>query len=322
MGTVNTLTSLPVTKRPTATQAKSTLFSMSLEKLEHSEDLKTRLGIADSHMRGTFTHFQIYEVLSVTSAGNALLLLSAGYDTRSAALEYLTCNGFHNLIEDTADFAAAALDRRIVPTGYILRGDIRRKTGPYVLDALEVATSASLGDSSNIVKGVLDGTISLDLIKRMGIVRLSRIGSRTAVEALTAVTARDTPLTALGFMRALQRRQYGESIASDAIKVGLKYGDKAVTLSGPHTALRMDEYLVNNHPELSTDERFPILEFSSEIIVETMLRGARKMFSEEELVILYESGATAEEVFDGTVTLEQARAIKNGMPASISSGVL
>jgi hypothetical protein len=295
---------------------------MSLEKLEHSDDLKTRLGITDSHMRGKFTHFQIYEALSVTSAGNALLLLSAGYDTRSAALEYLTGNGFHDLIQDTADFAAAALDRRIPATGYILRGDIRRKTGPNVLDALEVATSASLGDSSKIVKGVLDGTISLDLIKRLGSVRLSMIGSQTAFQALVAVTSGTSPLSARGLKKALMRRHYGESISNDAIKLGLKYGDRAVDFSTPYRLLRMDEYLLEHRPAFSANERFAVLEFTAKIAGEELFRKNKPPLSEDSLITLHEAGAIAEEVLEGTFTLEQARAIKSGMPASISSGVL
>lgn len=319
---ISSITSLPLTKPLTATQVRVTAVRLPLSKAPHSEELRSRLGVTDEHLTGRFSDRQIYEVLSVTSDGNAMLLLSQGYETRTAALEYLTANGFHDLIVDTAEFVAQAMDRRISAIAYILRADIRRKSGPNVLDALEVAGSVSLGDTRTVVDGVLRGTISLTLIKKLGSVRLSKISGSAAVDALTAVTSGNTPLTPLGLRRALQRRTYGEGITTDSIKLGLKYGDRAVDISVPYRAMRMDKYLMENRPEFSMDDRFSVIEFSSKIASEELFRKNIPNLSEENLLLFFESGASADEVLDGTITLEQAKAIRDGMPASVSSGVL
>lgn len=314
---------LKLQKRPTATQLKPEISCFSLHACKHSAELRELLGVVDDAVSGNFNQIELYEIMAVTSFGNALLLIKAGYDSGVTASQYLTDNGFAHLVSDTSEIVSQAVDRRIPVNSYLRHEAIRSSGSPYMMDALEIASSASLGSFQRLIDAVLEGSIGFALVKKLGFTALSKISSKVTIEALTAVSAGTTELTPEGLAIALKKLMYGPTLASNTIQLGMLYGDKAVEVSGPLYGLQMHNYLMTHHPDRSDEYRWGAVRFSAELSTLARLYGRPSVYSKkEDMLALYEASASPEEVLNGTITLEQAMAIRRGIPASVSSGML
>jgi hypothetical protein len=84
----------------------------------------------------------------------------------------------------------------------------------------------------------------------------------------------------------------------------------------------MHDYLTKHHADTTDEYRWGAVKFSADLSILTRFQRIRRGHSFADELVFYGSGATVEEVCDGTGTLERAQAIMNGLPASISSGLL
>lgn len=314
---------LPITRPLSKTQTQSKWqYSESIDRFQYSEELKSSLGFGKYLSIRGVSHLQIYEVASIVSDGDAAMLLHAGYHDRSSVIEYLTSKGMQHLIIDSSELVAQALDRRIPAFGYLTSGEVRRSSSPHLLDALEVSSSTALGRHTALFSEVLSGAIPLAMIKEAGYGKLSKVSPITATKGLLALAGGTTALTVDGFIRGLEHTRYGPSFATDVIELGLLYGDQMISTISPSAARRMHEYLLENYADHDEAYKVGAIKFAGELNIQSMLAKKTITRQKEEVLALYETGATVEDVMDGTMRVEQALRIREGMPTSISSGLL
>lgn len=315
-------TSLPIEESLTSSQNTKTYRSVYIGDHKYSAALRKHLKQWDDFLTGHYSDLEMYEALSMTTPGDALLLLNAGMTSRSTIIEYLHKHNFSKLIKDSSDTVAQALDNRIPPLGYLKNQDIIAKGGPYVMDALKVASDFKLGQNTDLVEAVRTGQIKIKLLTGLGFERLSKVSSEVLLDALMAATNEDSPFTRKGLSAALLNTRYGTSHVSDLIRLGLKYGDKMTNLPNPDRALYLDAKLIETYPEMSDDYRSDIVIFVNTLRFRHTIKNMTSPLKLEEEIMLHDAGATVDQYMAGEFSLERARDIMSSPARGLSEGVL
>jgi len=188
--------------RPSQTTQKQRRFDSNYAKCH--ENLKSSEEYGETWGRSidflfTASEAEMYSVLSVASAGDALRLLDHGFRTADDAVKYMRRKGAKDAIIDLRELAEGAFQRGISSENFMLRIDTMLKDdSPYILDTLELASIASISDQSygTIQNKVLGGKIKLDDIKYLGPSKLKSYDRLRSTEpALTRLNEPDPKFT-------------------------------------------------------------------------------------------------------------------------------
>ena len=162
--------------RPAQTQQREQFFSSFTYDARRSMEAR-RTGDRDYQFTASDT--EVYDVLSVTHGGNALVLLALGIRSADDARAYLLKNGEGDLLTDNSELVQEMLKRNISPQYYLENTNTSAGTvrfdSPFLADAIEFSTIKSLEDSfhrSETRALILDGEITLADIKTIGASRL------------------------------------------------------------------------------------------------------------------------------------------------------
>jgi hypothetical protein len=295
---------LPTTKKPVASQLASAASWLNLHKWSYSEELKDALGIGDD-FDADYSPLEMYEVLSVTSHGNAALLVIAGHKSRHAALKCLNEHGFAHLIVDSSETVAQALDRRISVTGYMDSEKIIERGGDHVMDAVEVSASTSLQLHEELVEAVRLGRVPLADLKKLGFTLLSQASQSSILEMALSLQSPDPKITIEGAKKILKRGRlprHNTAHVSLLLQLGIIYGDKVCEITDPGTALREHRVLLDAHPELDEDTRYKVMLFMTEIdAYRTFFPHEVPRLTVDDQLDLYYEGVNVEEHFSGAL---------------------
>lgn len=290
---------LPITKKPVASQLASVDLWINLYTWNFSQELKDALGVGDIFKDTNTIPMEMYEVLSVTSHGNAALLLIAGYKSRHEALKYLNENGFSHLVVDSSDTVAQALDRRISVTGYMESEQVLKRGGDYVMDAVEVSASSSLREHKELIEAVRTGDASLSDLKNIGFTLLAEAYEDAVLGLALSLQRPDSKITIEGAKEILKRARWPRrnSIHSGlSLELGVIYGDKVCDVTDPGTALQAHRKLVEAHPELNEDDRYEIVLFMTRLdAYRTFFPHEVPRFTVDDQIALYRTGLSVEE---------------------------
>ena len=140
------------------------------------------------------TDSEVFNVMSVVRGANALALLTTGARTKEEATSFLHENGLSHLVEDNTVIMRNAQRRKILPQ-HVMRfmdelGD--QKRSPLFMDAMESYSHPALhrvkhDDPHFVSKLVLDGTIRLSDLKRIGPHRITHAAVTNAYPIMHAL---------------------------------------------------------------------------------------------------------------------------------------
>lgn len=117
---------------------------------------------------------EVYDVLSVTSIGNANALLHAGVRSRDEAIQFLTENDFAHSIVDNSAIVEAALRRGLSAKHYVDFCNEHHTSGidpEIIIDAADIHGRSSYNKvpiRASISMRILDGEISAADVKTIG----------------------------------------------------------------------------------------------------------------------------------------------------------
>lgn len=221
----------------------------------------------NDNIKVTASDEEFYSVLSITSSANAFTLLQAGYRTADEAANYLTDNGFEELLQDNTALCEEALARKIPPHKFIQAGvDLRGpESSDHYFDALEVFCSSipdTHHENSNRILSnkVYDGLVDLADIKAIGFKEASECRHKdvlfNALEKIKAGTANYTPDE---FKLIMSKHP---TYTRDAYDFADKYGTDLV-LSVDSLDVQLVDYLETHGA--SKDHTIAMLKYSSQI---------------------------------------------------------
>lgn len=310
-------------KEPTKRQLHTRLRHISIARHESDKGLEDRLGVSwnDSF---TANDAQIYSVLSVTSPGNALLLLKDGARTAEEATARLDELGLGRLMEDNSALTGEMLSRRIYPETYfsVLAGE--GDASPNFLDYVEYMSIDSLFEFHEMGREVKAGSIKLADVKALGVGRIKKSEAEREIREYLQACANGTTNTTMNDAKIIFEKYGNEfSSISYALALNSRYGSEFGTVIEP------DGFVMGLSRRLTArveeDERIAkVIKYGLLVRDAFYEEGSRikEMPSDMDMVQLYDSEVPPEQVAQG-VTAQQWDAIKNNEVApSISGGWL
>lgn len=218
-------TSLPGKFKPTKKQTQNQFFALGGTTYSPDDDLMTVLGDDyDGYIRFTANDLIFYDVLSVTSADNAVTLLGAGIKDAAQAQEFLHTKGLSHLIKDHSWETDELLRRKVPPIYYaeMCAKGMESNAPELNVDAAEAHSVKALRDwqfrPATVPERVREGVVRLEDVKTVGATRLVKFDPEgtVAVAALADMASGKLSFDAAG-MRLL----------IDC------FNDKSVTETGP-----------------------------------------------------------------------------------------
>jgi hypothetical protein len=123
---------------------------------------------------------EIFEIMSVTDAGNAFALMEMGMRTADEARDHLYELGASDLIRDRSSLMQQLLERGVPydQSAYVFQRivPVESETSPYCADALEFyAWKGNVGvqERWSLCNDIVDGKVRLDDLKTIGMDKLS-----------------------------------------------------------------------------------------------------------------------------------------------------
>lgn len=269
-----------------------------------------------------------YEVMSVTSPVNAMLLIACGAKTSEAAIEFLEEHGLSHLIEDHSELANAALERNI-PAEALYRScselGVVHWSEPNFLDAVEAYSIKALRGEDEFFNGlpfqILHGRVNLSDVKIVGATRLAAEGSSSvASEHLKRIKDGTSPFDARA-LKAIMMKVNPKGIkrrADEVIQMAGVYGSEVM--------LEIHDY----ERAFDLERRLRRANHPTEDIPELMLWNDRLQkiefhpLSSEKVVMLHATGiepARASELLNSGLEPEQIVGVmEHDVPVSVADG--
>lgn len=290
--------------------------AISVSRISRESELCRRLGMNPyvNEYRVNVSDEELYAVLSVSSNGDAAVLVSAGHRSSEDAAAYLRDNGLGGYIEDRGELCAEALKRRITPQRFIDATDylIKHDSESY-MDAVEVHST-----NQQLAVRVQDGAVNFSDIKEIGLKKIKDCkDSATLIGALQWLATGDAPYTAteLGEIMDKHPRNF-----RDALKFTNKYGTEFVlTLHYPHT--EYESYLEER--DTNRERVKKLLTFSDQVAqYEIANQIYKEPLSYEKMGKYFDSGLDISHAAEDDCTDQQLDAVKQGVAPGVSGGWL
>lgn len=326
--------------KPTEKQLKQTFYAIDYAQYSADPQLAKALGIHQEDTMGMHrfaaNEVIVYDVLSTTSADNAIAIMGTGIRTQEEAQEKLRSLGLEHLIVDNSSLVDELLRRKISPIYYTETVAKNRAEGvseKHIADAAEAHSVAAIRQWHNqfppIADRILFDAISYDDIKTIGIGRLKK-SCPTGFEAINALNTmhrgkarydaeqlRDLINHTQGLAVSERESGYAYKMADDFgtdFVIGLKhFSDSADLYKRIHTAAS------------KPDQMQKIVEYFDEMVESGSANTARRV-PPVDILSLHEAGIPPEESIRGVedgMTAQQIIAVHNeGISPSVSSGWL
>lgn len=154
-------------------------FKMSRFVHESSTLIHPRSNMGKMNFEFIACDYDVYDVMSVTSNGNAFVLLEMGIRSPEEAVDYLREHDADILIEDNSELVQEMIQRGI-PADKFARAyeDISpsmKHMSKYLADGIEFSTAEAMMATSNVsvvTNDIMDGRIKLSDLKAVGYERL------------------------------------------------------------------------------------------------------------------------------------------------------
>lgn len=267
---------------------------------------------------------EAYEVLSVTSRDNAVLLLRNEILSKEDALTFLHSNGLDDLIEDNAAIMDGALRRRLSLSMFLSFYEHNKRSDPEVfVDAAESYCTKGIREKQShppIYELILNGEIALSDVKALTVKVLQApwCGEAT-LDALRAIHGGNADYDAKALRRCIEDSC---TYLTDGQMM------KLVNTCGMATARNIKEKKRAYDIYVQAKDKYRHSFKMNDAILYSDIMGiyGRKADSAKDVLELFESGVeagTAAKSLNEGMTIPQVIAISaQNAPASISSGWL
>jgi hypothetical protein len=167
--------------KPRPAQVQKQFYSLAHGSYRISPELLVTMPFAVPSGQSTFYSFEaseveVYDVLSVTTPGDAMELLQRGVRTAADATKYLNRRKMKMLVKDYGKYSEEAIKRNISSYKFMECFDATKDSemeSPYFMDALELRCSSSLSDQYHWIKDeLLAGEMRMEDIKAIGFAKL------------------------------------------------------------------------------------------------------------------------------------------------------
>lgn len=322
----------PIPLKPTKAQTKLQQYKITFDASPVNKELRDKLRV--SPYLGFYYRFeakdtQCYDVLSVTSRGNALHLLASGIRSASAAVEYLEANGLGHLIEDNSSIAQEGLERRIPVFNFLTKTHAPSEDeikDNLFWDSLEIVGKSSLRKCEGLPQKIRNGTIRLDDIKALGLTSINQsVGWGVIESSLEKIASGEAKHTVQDLKMVVNA--YGDqsdAYMENAIELCEDYDAKfATSLTNPN------QHLMRFKKEMQDDGETPekiksVLRYFDDLW-EVGPAGPSRSFEVNKTNVMrfHDAGVSPSDAYYGKVTLAQLDAIeKHGISPSVSGGWL
>jgi hypothetical protein len=264
----------------------------------------------------------MYSVLGVTSPGDGIALIHAGYQTADAAKRFLEDNGLSDLIEDHAQFCDEALERRISPESYLEAVDFFPYLGEtkYHMDAMEAFSYGTIRDT-NIYSDVYHGETRLEDVKAVGVTRIAKARTSSVIrDTLKKLGSGITNYTVDDLKTLIDKHPNHVHHLHNSLELTDRYGlEFALSLNSPDT--QMADYLEDRGEE--RERILDIVRYNDQI---NQYQRDNSIYADTfeygYTVKAFDANLGVSGVAEGQYSMQQLEAIIEGVEKSVSGGWL